>query len=138
SVANTHIVAHAGKIFALVEVCLPTQVSPDLSTVGRYDFGGKLRSSMTAHPKMDPVTGEMLFFGYDPFGPPWLRYHVVNAAGQLLRSEDIDIQGPSMGHDFAITERHVVFFDLPVVFDFGLLRQPPFPGALKPGHRRRR
>jgi carotenoid cleavage dioxygenase len=132
SVANTHVVAHAGKILALVEVCLPTEVRPDLSTVGRYDFGGKLRSPMTAHPKMDPVTGEMLFFGYDPFGPPWLRYHVVDAAGTLVRSEDIDIRGPSMVHDFAITERHVVFFDLPVVFDFDLVGKRPFPAAWKP------
>jgi carotenoid cleavage dioxygenase len=132
SAANTHVVAHAGKIFALVEVCLPTQVRPDLSTVGRYDFGGKLRSPMTAHPKMDPVTGEMLFFGYDPFGPPWLRYHVVNADGDLVRSEDIDIKGPSMVHDFAITERNIVFLDLPVVFDFDLVGKRPFPAAWKP------
>lgn len=134
SVANTHVVAHAGKIFALVEVCLPTQVRADLSTVGRYDFDGKLRSSMTAHPKMDPVTGEMLFFGYDPFGPPWLRYHVADAAGELVRSEDIDIQGPSMVHDFAITERHVVFLDLPVVFDFDLVGKRPFPAAWNPDY----
>ena len=46
SVANTHVVPFGGKIFALVEVCLPTEVTPDLETVGRYDFGGKLRSSM--------------------------------------------------------------------------------------------
>ena len=134
SVANTHVVAHAGKIFALVEVCLPTQVRPDLSTVGRYDFGGKLRSAMTAHPKVDPVTGEMLFFGYDPFGPPWLRYHVVNAEGELVRSEDIDIKGPSMVHDFAITERNVVFLDLPVVFDFDLVGKQPFPAEWKPDY----
>jgi carotenoid cleavage dioxygenase len=134
SVANTHVVEHAGKIFALVEVCLPTQVRSDLSTVGRYDFGGKLRSSMTAHPKMDPVTGEMLFFGYDPFGPPWLRYHVADAGGALVRSEDIEIQGPSMVHDFAITERHVVFLDLPVVFDFDLVGKRPFPAAWKPDY----
>lgn len=132
SVANTHVVAHAGKIFALVEVCLPTQVRPDLSTVGRFDFGGKLHSPMTAHPKIDPVTGEMLFFGYDAFGPPWLRYHVVNADGELVRSEDIDIRGPSMVHDFGITERNVVFLDLPVVFDFDLLGQRPFPAEWKP------
>jgi carotenoid cleavage oxygenase len=132
SAANTHVVSHAGKIFALVEVCLPTQVRPDLSTVGRYDFGGKLRSAMTAHPKMDPVTGEMLFFGYDPFGPPWLRYHAVNADGDLVRSEDIDIKGPSMVHDFAITERNVVFLDLPVVFDFDLVGKRPFPAEWKP------
>jgi carotenoid cleavage dioxygenase len=134
SAANTHVVAHAGKIFALVEVCLPTQVQPDLSTIGRYDFGGKLRSAMTAHPKIDPVTGEMLFFGYDPFGPPWLRFHVANAAGELVRSEDIDIRGPSMVHDFAITERHVVFLDLPVVFDFDLVGKRPFPAAWNPGY----
>jgi carotenoid cleavage dioxygenase len=134
SVANTHVVSHAGKIFALVEVCLPTQVRPDLSTVGRYDFGGKLRSPMTAHPKIDPVTGEMLFFGYNPFGPPWLRYHLVSADGELVRSQDIDIQGPSMVHDFAITERNVVFLDLPVVFDFDLVGKRPFPAEWKPDY----
>jgi carotenoid cleavage oxygenase len=134
SVANTHVVAHAGKIFALVEVCLPTQVRPDLSTVGRYDFGGKLRSAMTAHPKIDPVTGEMLFFGYDLFGPPWLRYHVASAAGELVRSEDIDIRGSSMIHDFAITEHHVVFLDLPVVYDFDLVGKRPFPAEWKPDY----
>jgi carotenoid cleavage dioxygenase len=89
---------------------------------------------MTAHPKMDPVTGEMLLFGYDPFGPPWLRYHVVDASGELVRSEDIDIHGPSMVHDFAITERHVVFFDLPVVFDFDLVGKRPFPAEWKPDY----
>jgi carotenoid cleavage dioxygenase len=134
SVANTHVVSHAGKIFALVEVALPTQVRPDLSTVGRYDFGGKLHSAMTAHPKVDPVTGEMLFFGCDAFGPPWLRYHVVNADGELVRSEDIDIKGPSMVHDWAITERNVVFLDLPVVFDFDLVGKQPFPAEWKPDY----
>ena len=131
SVANTHVVPHAGKILALVETCLPTEVSPDLETIGRYDFGGKLRSSMTAHPKIDPVTGELVFFGYDVMGPPWLRYHVVDATGALVRSEDIEIGGPVMVHDFAITERHVVFFDLPVVFDFELVGKR-FPFSWKP------
>jgi len=134
SSANTHVVAHAGRILALVEVCLPTEVRSDLSTVGRYDFGGRLRSPMTAHPKMDPVTGEMHFFGYDITGPPWLRYHVVDAAGNLTRSEDIDIQGPAMVHDFAITERNVVFFDLPVVFDLALVGTQPFPFAWRPDY----
>jgi carotenoid cleavage dioxygenase-like enzyme len=31
---------------------------------------------MTAHPKLDPVSGEMLFFGYSPF-PPCLPYYVA-------------------------------------------------------------
>jgi len=132
SPANTHVVAHAGRVLALVEVCLPTEVTPALDTVGRYDFGGRLRSPMTAHPKIDPVTGEMLFFGYDVMGPPWLRYHVVDGDGTLTRSEDIDIAGPSMIHDFAITEHHVVFFDLPVLFDLALVGTQPFPFAWRP------
>jgi carotenoid cleavage dioxygenase len=130
--ANTHVVGHAGKILALVEVCLPTEVRADLSTVGRYDFGGALRSPMTAHPKMDPRTGEMVFFGYDITGPPWLRYHVVDASGALVRTEPITIGGPAMVHDFALTDTHVVWFDLPVVYDFSLLGQRPFPAEWKP------
>jgi carotenoid cleavage dioxygenase len=131
SVANTHVVPHAGKIFALVETCLPTEVDAELATVGRYDFGGALRSSMTAHPTIDPATGEMVFFGYDVMGPPWLRYHVADRTGRLVRSEDIEVGGPVMVHDFAITETSVVFFDLPVLFDFELVGKR-FPFSWKP------
>ena len=135
--ANTHVVSHAGRILALVEVCLPTEVRPDLSTVGRYDFGGTLRSPMTAHPKIDPRTGEMVFFGYDITGPPWLRYHVVDASGALVRTEPITIGGPAMVHDFAVTDTHVVWFDLPVVYDFSLLGKRPFPAEWKRGYQAR-
>ncbi|HZQ27502.1 MAG TPA: carotenoid oxygenase family protein [Acidimicrobiales bacterium] len=132
SVANTNVMAHAGRIFALVEVALPTELRTDLTTVGRYDFDGRLRSPMTAHPKIDAATGEMLFFGYDIFGPPWLRFHVVSADGELVRSEEIEIRGPAMVHDFAVTESHVVFFDLPVVFDMDLAAQGFFPFSWQP------
>ena len=132
AVSNTHVVPHAGRVFALVENALPMEVSPDLETLGRWDFGGKLRSAMTAHPKIDPATGEMLFFGYDIFGPPHLRFHVADASGELVRSEDIPIAGPAMVHDFAITENHVIFFDLPVVFDMDLVAKGVFPFSWQP------
>ena len=125
-IANTSIVSHAGSILALCEAYLPTEFDTNLQTIGRYDFEGALQSPMTAHPKLDPVTGEMLFFGYDPFGPPYLRFHVADRRGKLVRSTDIGIPGPAMMHDFAITERHVVFLDLPVVYDFGLAGKRPF------------
>jgi carotenoid cleavage dioxygenase len=70
---------------------------------------------MTAHPKIDPVTGEMHFFGYG-FVPPFLTYHVVAADGTLRHSDVIELPGPVMIHDFAITERDAVFWVLPVVF----------------------
>jgi carotenoid cleavage dioxygenase-like enzyme len=116
--ANTNIVCHAGALLALVESSLPTRLTPaTLETIGLYDFGGKLSGSMTAHPKLDPETGEMLFFGYSPF-PPYLQYHVAGRSGALVRSEVIDIAWPSMIHDFAITAEHVVFILCPLVFSF--------------------
>jgi len=116
--ANTNIVWHAGKLLALVESSLPTALAPcTLETLGLYDFGGRLSGPMTAHPKMDPETGEMCFFGYSPF-PPYLQYHVADGAGALVRSEPIDVPWPSMIHDFAITRDHVVFILCPIVFSF--------------------
>lgn len=116
AVANTHIVRHAGRTLALVESSFPTEVTPDLGTKGLHDFGGRLKTAMTAHPKICPRTGEMHFFGYG-FFPPYLTYHRVDAAGVLVQSEEIPVKGPTMIHDFAITEKHVLFLDLPVVFD---------------------
>jgi len=113
---NTNIVFHAGKLLALMEGSLPTQLRAcSLETLGEYDFGGRLRTAMTAHPKIDPETGEMLFFGYAPI-PPYLTYHVAAQDGTLRRSEEIDIAWPSMIHDFVTTRDHVIFILCPLVF----------------------
>jgi len=117
--ANTHVIAHAGRILALVESSFPTEVTRELETVGCFDFGGRLATPMTAHPKLCPRTGELHFFGYS-YLPPYLVYHRADPGGRLVQSEVIEVPGPTMIHDFAITERHVVFMDLPVVFDLGL------------------
>ena len=117
NVANTHVVRHAGRILCLWEAGLPTLVDTDLDTVGPWDFDGRLDGAMTAHPKIDPVSGEMLFFGYSAI-PPYLRFHVADATGSLVRSVEIDLPAPVMIHDFVTTAEHVVFFDAPAVFDF--------------------
>lgn len=114
--ANTHVVGHAGRVFALMEAARPTEVDLDLSTLGEYDFGGALVGPMTAHPKPDPVTGELIFFGYNPF-PPYVRVHVADATGTLVQSVDVDLPAPVMMHDFAVSAGHVVLFDLPAIFD---------------------
>ena len=120
---NTNIVFHAGKLLALVEAALPTRMDPrTLETLGEYDFASRLIGPMTAHPKMDPETGEMLFFGYSPF-PPFLTYHVADQSGALVRSEVIDVAWPSMIHDFAITKEHVVFILCPIVFSFENMKE---------------
>src|SRR5437764_12350879 len=81
---------------------------------------------MTAHPKRCPVTGELHFFGYGGV-PPRLTYHGADAAGNLVQSEEITVPGPTMLHDFAITEHSVVFMDLPVVCDPSLLMAGTMP-----------
>lgn len=115
--ANVSVFWHADRLLASGEIGLPWELSPsDLSTVGIYDYGGRLTTSMTAHPKIDPATGDLHFFGYW-FAPPYLTYHVADASGELRHSEVVDVAGPTMIHDFAITDQDVVFWELPVVFD---------------------
>ena len=128
ALANTHVVGHAGRILALVENAFPTELGPELETLGIFDYGGRLGTAMTAHPKICPVTGELHFFGYG-FTPPFLTYHRADASGRLVQSEDIEVAGPSMMHDFAITGSRVVFMDLPVVFTPEELAEGRFPYA---------
>ena len=116
STAGTHVIEHAGRLLALCESALPFELTADLETVGAYDFGGKLTSAMTAHPKQDPVTGELHFFASSPF-PPYLLHHVASADGQVLRSREVPGAGAALKHDFAITEHHVVFLEGSVTFD---------------------
>ncbi len=111
--ANTNIIVHAGKLLALWEAGPPHELDPlTLDTIGPYDFVGKLTGPMTAHPKIDPETGELLFFGYSPF-PPYLRYHVASARGELVRTEEINVPLPTMMHDFITTRDHVIFMVFP-------------------------
>ena len=131
--ANTNVIAHAGRILALVESGLPTVMRADLSTVGAFDFGGQLTTPFTAHPKIDPVSGELLFFGYD-FAPPYVRFHVVDSRGELLRTEAIDIPRSVMMHDFGVTATKVVWLDFPAVFDVALADRQAMPFAWRPEH----
>lgn len=126
--SNTNVMGHAGRALCFTEGAMPYELGRELDTIGRTDFGGPLPSGFTAHPKVDPGNGEMVGFAYG-IAPPHIRYHVIDAGGQLVYSQDIDTPGPAMMHDFAVTDRSVVFFDLPVLFDLDLVMDEtvPFP-----------
>lgn len=114
--ANTALVWHAKRFLALWEGGNPHQVTlPNLDTVGACTFNNQWQSAFTAHPKVDPETGEMLFFGYS-FMPPYLQYGIVDQNGELSRTIPIDLPQGVMMHDFAITENYTVFLDLPLTF----------------------
>jgi len=112
------LIYHAGKLMSLGEFGYPYLIDPDdLSTQGAFNYDGKLTGNMTAHPRIDPLTGELLFFGYNVM-QPYLTYMRADAAGNLLQVEPIEMTGPSMVHDFAVTDRYVVFMEMPVRFSW--------------------
>ncbi len=111
---------HAGRVLALYEAGFPHRMTTELETVSVEDFDGSLTSPMTAHPHVDPETGAMAFFGYDVFGPPFLRYHELDASGTMVHSTEVQIPRATMQHDFGVTASRVAFMDLPIVFDLDL------------------
>lgn len=132
--ANTHVWRHAGRMFALEEGSFPNEVTCDLDTIGPYDFDGRLTTPMTAHPHTCAVTGEMHFFGYELVHAPYVTYHVADASGALVHSQPIDVPGPTMVHDFALSRHYAIFLDLPVVFDVELAIKGGMPFNWTPSY----
>jgi carotenoid cleavage dioxygenase len=116
-VANTNIVWHAGKLLALEEGHQPLEVDPlSLATRGYLDYAGDAKR-FTAHPKIDPETGEMVFFGYGVGDMPFatgMAYGVVDKTGAVMRRDRFEAPFASMVHDFCVTKGHVLFPILPL------------------------
>ena len=132
SPANTHIIKHADRFLALEEAHLPWEVDEKLDTKGAYDFSGKLKGAMTAHPRICPKTGELLFFSYSMMSEPYLTYYRTNPLGELVQIEPIELPRAVMMHDWNITENHVVFMDLPIISDMNLAVETGSPFGFKP------
>lgn len=136
-VANTNVFWHAGLLYAAKEDSPPVLIDPDtLGTVGEYTFEGALTSqTATAHPKFDPVTGEMVFFGFAAQGEttPDIAYYEADRRGRLIHEAWFQAPYASMVHDFAVTQNFVVFPIIPLVSDLERLRagQPHY--AWDPG-----
>jgi carotenoid cleavage dioxygenase len=115
--SNVSCLYHSGRLITSGEVGFPYEIDQsDLSTVGVLDYGGKLNTSFTAHPKIDPATGNLHLFGYW-FVPPYLTYHVADPQGRISHSQEIEVGKSTMIHSFAITDRDAIFWEFPVVFD---------------------
>ncbi len=134
-VANTNVVSHGGKLLALEESHLPFAFDPlTLESAGYHDFGGALPRTLegrfTAHPKIDPVTGEMIGYSYSGSGLFGTRMSliVIGADGGLRRQAFFDAPYCAFVHDFLLTDRHIVFPILPVVGSMDRARAgaPPY------------
>jgi carotenoid cleavage dioxygenase len=114
-VSNTNILWHAGRLMALEEGHKPFELDPvSLESRGYLD---PYRGCVTAHPKIDAETGEMVWFGYSS-GPTPLNaqvsYGVTDAAGVVVRRDDFQAPYCSMVHDFLVTRGHALFPILPL------------------------
>lgn len=109
---NTTPIVHAGKLFSLKESSPPMLMDPHtLRTIEEHDFNGRMTAtSFTAHPKIDPVTGEMLAFSYEARGDlsDDLAVHFFDPNGNLNRTVWLKAPVVSMMHDWMITDRHVI------------------------------
>jgi carotenoid cleavage dioxygenase len=119
--ANTTPVWHGGRLFALKEDSHAVELDPvTLETRGEWDYGGRLKTqTMTAHPRWDPATGQLFFFGYEASGLATrdVAYCVADREGRLVREDWFEGPYCALMHDFAVTEEHVVFPFMPITAD---------------------
>ncbi|MCB2065276.1 MAG: carotenoid oxygenase family protein [Erythrobacter sp.] len=126
TVANTTPVWHGGQLFMTKEDGRGYEVNPHtLETVGRWDYEGKLRSqTFTAHPRIDPDTGELFFFGYEAGGLCDLNvaYCIADKDGNLVSEQWFEQPYCSTIHDFVITEHYAIFPLFPTLADLDRLK----------------
>lgn len=119
--ANTNIIGHAGQTWAIVEAGnYPVRLSHELETIARTDLEGTLPGGLSAHPHLDPDTGELHTAVYSP-GWEHIQYLVVGVDGRVRKTVDVPVPGRPMVHDCMITKNYFILLDLPVVFDMEVL-----------------
>ena len=120
--ANTSIFWHHGTLYALKEAARPVVLDPQtLDTRGSWDFAGRLSSkTFTAHPKIDPETGEVIAFSYNCTGRSsrTIELYWLSSAGDLTRTESFEAPYSFMAHDFAVSRDHIVFVVYPMINDW--------------------
>ncbi|WP_026343426.1 carotenoid oxygenase family protein [Nocardia sp. BMG111209] len=117
NMSNTNVLVHDDNLYSLWEGGRPYRLDPHtLGTHGAESFGGALKrmGAFSAHPKRDPVTGEIYNFGLDFFPRPMIRCYRLTG-GRLENIASVPIRQLGFVHDFALTERHLVFVIDPIV-----------------------
>ncbi len=116
--ANTDVIGHAGHAVACWYLAgVPYHIDPiTLETLGKGDYTFAPGNGLSAHPKVDEVTGELLFFDYF-HEHPHMTYGVVDATGKATHQIPIELPGSRLPHDMGITENYSILHDLPVFND---------------------
>jgi carotenoid cleavage dioxygenase-like enzyme len=122
NVANTNAGIFDDRLLVYYEGGLPHALDPEtLRTLGTYDFHGGIDVLCTAHYKIDPRSGDMLFFAAT--GPVITWYRADAKTAQVIDSHSFDIGVPVLMHDFAVSEHYAIFFVTPAQFRLDLVAQ---------------
>jgi carotenoid cleavage dioxygenase-like enzyme len=125
--ANTNAIVHGGKLWALKEDSPPVAMDPQtLETHGYHYFRGQLKSeTFTAHPKIDPVTGDMCAFAYAAKGllTRDIVYYEITPDGAFKREVWFELPYYCMMHDFGMTRDYAVFHVVPITSNRERLEQ---------------
>jgi carotenoid cleavage dioxygenase-like enzyme len=131
--ANTNIVWHAGRLLALEEGHKPFELDP--VTLGAKGYADEYRGKVTAHPKLDPETGEMVWFAYSAGEAPLngtCAYGVTDKTGAVVRRDNFEAPFAAMVHDFLVTRRHALFPILPLTMSLERAMRGAPPIAWEP------
>ncbi|KXH45761.1 isoeugenol monooxygenase [Colletotrichum nymphaeae SA-01] len=127
--ANTNVVVHANKLLAVSEGGPAYELDPNgLRTIGHAPFPDiHPTKAFTAHPHVDPETGDMIAFGYDMEGldSPQISIYIINKDGKLTYQRDIEFYPTGgMFHDCAITRNYIVLTRMPFTVDLKDIEKP--------------
>jgi len=133
---NTNVGGFSGRTWATVEAGgTPVELTYELETIARNDFDGTLPGAFSAHPKVDPETGEMHAMVYA--WAEWMdhvQYVVVGPDAKVSHTLDIPLPGMTMIHDMSLTQRYAVVYDQPVTVNIEMAMQGRFPFRWDPDY----
>jgi carotenoid cleavage dioxygenase-like enzyme len=135
--ANTNIVAHAGRLFAVVEAgAVPVELDAELNTIAPTDFDGTLPAGFTPHPHRHPTTGDLHAVAYWWGAGNAVQHIVVDSVGKVasIRTVETPTADSPLMHDFALTNAKIVLFDLPCTFDINAVAPGMFPYRWNQAH----
>jgi len=122
--SSTDVIVHRGIALTSFYQCGDLyRIDPySANTLGKETWNGHFPVDwgVSAHPKVDSKTGELLFFNYSK-QDPYMRYGVVDESNELAHYVDIPLPGPRLPHDMAFTENYVILNDFPLFWDPSLL-----------------
>ncbi len=124
---NTTAMFHAGHLYALKEDDHPHEMDLEtLATIGRTDLGGQVKAgTFTAHPKVDPITNELLAFAYQAKGDATrdIVYYLFDKDRKLVEEVWFEMPYAACVHDFGITDEWIVFPFFPLITDLNVIKQ---------------